>query len=506
MSFTPDREKRRVGVVLAVMPGPPTLISRLNVSGAPEDVAATGAPLRSGARFVEADLERAVADLAAGVAAAGHPRASVEPTVTPTDSERVDVGLAVQPGPRCFIGEAHLEGAASDMIGLAHRSIAFTEGRLYAPRLLRDARRNLRELDLFRRVTLVTDEPRGDVVDLLGDLTPRKPRTLEIDLGYWSDDFLRVGARWRHRNLLRGGRGGEVRGVLSRFRREGATSLWWPALLGPRTRVTWRVEVLREDEDSYDLDSEQTELWALKRIGDGGTVQGGITVADVRYVTLSSDADVFLAQDGLLTALHLRAGLERVDDPIDPSSGLTLSLRTEWSPPWLPTDNPFASVASELVAYRPLAGAVAVLRLEGGLAAPLGDAQDLLPNKRFFAGGSSSMRGARRRRLGPLDSDNDPVGGEALALATCELRVPLKGLVGRRALRGRRATCGGLAEDVALDDVAVAVGPGLSVLTPVGPVRLDVGLQPARATGGRARHPVAHLGRTPLLGERWRRA
>lgn len=475
VDFAPARDKRRVEVTLIVTPGPPVLIDRLDVTDLPDGLsgpATRGAPLLEGGRFTEHDLERATTGLAEIVAAAGHPRATITPEVALRDSDRVQIDLHVEAGPRCRIGPARLTGASRDLLDLARRNVAFTEGRLYAPRHLSDARRNLRELDLFRRTDLSVDDPHDGVVDLLADLAPRKPRSTEIDVGWWTEDFLRVGARWRHRNLLRGGRGGEVRVAASRFRREGAASLWWPTLLGPRTRVTTRFQVVREYEDSYDLASEQTELWELKRIGDGGTLQGGVTVANVRYDAKSSDAGSFLAQDGLLTALHLRANLERVDDPIDPTRGLSGSARAEWSPPAFPSDNSYALGRAEIAVYRPLAGAVVVGRIEAGLARPLGDSQDLLPNKRFYAGGSSSMRGARRHRLGPLDSGGDPIGGEALALMSGELRMPLKGPIGI-VLFADAGQVWRLAEEIAMRDVSVAVGPGLTVRTPVGPVRAD---------------------------------
>jgi len=475
IQMRPNRNKRRIEITLAMTPGPAVKVAELDIVGLPDhlDESATrGAPLRRGTRFSEADLAQAVSALVSIVAAAGYPEVDVNPHVAMLDSSRIEVRLNVHSGPRCVFDETRVSGVPKDLLPLAIRNIHPGRDRLYSPAHLRDARRNLRELDLFRRMDLKVGEPHNDKVDLLAELVPRKPRSTEIDLGYWTDDFLRAGARWRHRNLLRGGRGAEIKAVASRFRREGTLSLWWPTLMGPRTRLTTRFQVTREYEEGYDLASERVELWALKRVGTHGYLQAGLSVADVRVDAHTQDQNAFLEQGGLLTTLHLRVNLDDVDDLIDPTSGRSWYARLEWSPPGLPSDNSYALGQAEAVWYRRLSDAVLAARLEVGLAGPLGDSLDLLPNKRFFAGGANSMRGARRRMLGPLDGANAPVGGESLLLASAELRFPLKGLMGA-ALFADAGNVWRLSEETTSRDLEFAAGPGLLFATPVGPVRVD---------------------------------
>ena len=198
-----------------------------------------------------------------------------------------------------------------------------------------------------------------------------------------------------------------------------------------------------------------------------------MTLADVSIDVTTSDPSAFLSPGGLLTTLQLRARHDTLDDIIDPARGRSWSARLEWAPTWLPTDNAFVSIRSDLTRYRPLGAAVAASRLEAGLAAPLGDTSDLLPNRRFFAGGTNGMRGARRRMLGPLDSEGSPIGGRAMLLFSTELRFPVKGSFSGAVF----ADAGNVwrrREQMALDSVAVAVGPGLMARTPVGPFRADL--------------------------------
>jgi len=484
--FEPNPKSRKVGIIFEVEQGPAAIVVDLSAPGMPDIIngsKAYGAPLTVGRRFTEPDLEMAILALEEAMGANGYPFAKVTPKVVLSDSSRVSVALNVTPGPLCIITGVRVTGAAPDLEPLVRRNIRGVDGLIFTNAALRDARRNTRELDLFRRVDVSVSEPRDDKVELLVDLLPRKERLAEVDLGYWTDDFLRAGARWRHRNLLGGGRGVEVRGTLSRFRRDGALNVWWLSPFGPRTRMTTRLNHVLELEDGYDLTSNQAEFWVSKRLGRRGRLQCGLAVADVDLRVSTSDPTAFLAESGQLTSLHLRADLEHVDDPINPTRGHSWSGGVEWSPPWFPSDNNFLNSAVKVAWYRSIGGAVLASRLEAGLARPLGESVDLLPNKRFFAGGSSTMRGARRRMLGPLDVIGSPVGGEAMLLGSTELRWHLKGLVSA-VIFADLGNVWRTASDVTFDGLSLAVGPGLMIGTPVGPVRADVGFNTSARPAG----------------------
>ena len=95
--------------------------------------------------------------------------------------------------------------------------------------------------------------------------------------------------------------------------------------------------------------------------------------------------------------------------------------------------------------------------------------------RRFFLGGSSSIRGWGRFDVSPL-SDGFPIGGLSMLEGSAEVRVPLKGKFGAVAF----FDFGNVwreARNFDLGDLRYAVGPGLRYQTPIGPARLDVGYQ-----------------------------
>ena len=94
--------------------------------------------------------------------------------------------------------------------------------------------------------------------------------------------------------------------------------------------------------------------------------------------------------------------------------------------------------------------------------------------KRFFAGGSNSMRGFGYQKLGVLDSSEDPVGGNSLLVGNIELRFPLyKKLTGITFVDYGNVYSESF--NYPLDELRYAAGSGLRYNTVVGPLRLDFG-------------------------------
>jgi outer membrane translocation and assembly module TamA len=93
--------------------------------------------------------------------------------------------------------------------------------------------------------------------------------------------------------------------------------------------------------------------------------------------------------------------------------------------------------------------------------------------RRFYAGGSNSVRGYAYDTLGPLSPQGVLLGGEGLLEASVELRFPLRG-----SLRGVAFVDGGDAFRkpfrYSWEQMYGGAGVGVRYVTPVGPIGLDV--------------------------------
>jgi outer membrane protein insertion porin family len=98
-------------------------------------------------------------------------------------------------------------------------------------------------------------------------------------------------------------------------------------------------------------------------------------------------------------------------------------------------------------------------------------------DERFFIGGATTVRSFGERDLGPHDNHGHPVGGEFYTVFNVEYTFPILG-----ELQGAVFTDAGnllpTSEDVGLNDMRYAIGAGLRYKLPVGPIRLDYGVNP----------------------------
>jgi outer membrane protein assembly complex protein YaeT len=98
-------------------------------------------------------------------------------------------------------------------------------------------------------------------------------------------------------------------------------------------------------------------------------------------------------------------------------------------------------------------------------------------DERFFNGGATTVRSFGERDLGPHDRKGNPIGGEFLTVFNIEYTFPIFG-----ELQGALFTDAGnllpTSEEPGLDDMRYAVGGGLRYKLPIGPIRLDYGVNP----------------------------
>lgn len=224
-----------------------------------------------------------------------------------------------------------------------------------------------------------------------------------------------------------------------------------------------------------------------------------------------------------LSPLSLDLYRDRTDDPLEPTSGYTARIDLQHASALTASDFRYDRVDAQGTRYLTVGRGVLAGRLELGwvhalastaraigLPASVGE-QILHPRTRFYAGGAQSVRGYGENQLGPrvltvdpqvLDSlagctnatiadgscdpapvpSSDfqprPTGGTSLIEASLEYRYPLGGpLIGAvfvdAALVGQGAF-GNLAQSTG----AITPGFGIRYRSPVGPIRLDLGIRP----------------------------
>ncbi|MBN3040762.1 MAG: outer membrane protein assembly factor, partial [Candidatus Omnitrophica bacterium] len=140
-------------------------------------------------------------------------------------------------------------------------------------------------------------------------------------------------------------------------------------------------------------------------------------------------------------------------------------------------DKDFTKLFSSLSIYVPMINkSVVELKLRGGFADPFSDTDSVPLYERFFAGGATTVRGYRERKVGPIDpGTEDPIGGESLFIGNIEYTYPLADFLKLATFYDTGNVWAKNSDFISGGDFKSSIGLGLRVKTPIGPISVDYG-------------------------------
>jgi translocation and assembly module TamA len=113
-------------------------------------------------------------------------------------------------------------------------------------------------------------------------------------------------------------------------------------------------------------------------------------------------------------------------------------------------------------------------RVAIGLMGPAGR-DDIPADLRFYSGGGGSLRGYGYQLAGPLDANDNPLGGRSLFEAAVEMRYRASETIGLAAFVDSGTVYDSMFPDFS-EELRVGAGVGLRYYTPLGPFRFDVAM------------------------------
>jgi outer membrane protein insertion porin family len=165
------------------------------------------------------------------------------------------------------------------------------------------------------------------------------------------------------------------------------------------------------------------------------------------------------------------------DSELNPSKGFVFSTTFDSANSALGSEIDFVRATYRFSVYYSVGPVLLAAGARGGIISPVGNT-DLLPiNERFFTGGSRSVRSFNERKLGPKDKSGDPLGGQTYQVYNFEVVFPLAGGF-EGALFVDAGSVGSEISD-GFTELRYAVGGGLRYPLPIGPLRIDYGINPS---------------------------
>ncbi|MGB8167995.1 MAG: BamA/TamA family outer membrane protein, partial [Chthoniobacteraceae bacterium] len=360
------------------------------------------------------------------------------------------------------------------------------KGEVYDPEKLDETYREMLRTGLFTTLRVSTVARPGDEVML--DITAEEAKAKEVGftLGYGSYEGGTAGIRLGDRNLFGKGRPLTFAFDYSQRGMRGELLYLDPWLFETRFALRTRLYSVARDELGYSKNEIGGRADLTRKIMPHLELGVFVEDASVKITDVSpqlaAEPQLIGPTDYMITSIGVTQLTDYRDNAINPTRGLVLSSSFDYA--MLDGQPGFTRSTVRFSYYLPLGKTLLALGARAGYIAPIADAVPI--DVRFFNGGGTTVRSFAERELGPKDKGGNPLGGEFYTVFNVELTFPLY-----QALQGAVFVDTGSLKNADAEerdrrngeqdvsgDMRYAVGLGLRYKLPIGPLRLDYGINP----------------------------
>ncbi len=488
-SYEIDAASDPVDVTVMANPGPLYRIVSIEIRDpggkplvVPIDPAAPPLPLKPGD---PARTEPVIATENALLAALGHAgypfaKRGERRVVVDHDTRTMAITYMLDPGRRMRFGTALVTGLERLDPGYVERRVQWHPGEPYDNRKVDETRKLLIESGLFStvKITPVNDLAAPDQARMEIETTERAHRTIGAGLAYNTSEGAGARVFWQNRNLFGGAEslrltldvGQQKNDVSANFRR--------PDWLATDQDLVASAEIGDDTPIAYHSRYGRLSSGIERRFRPDLTLGAAMSIEKANVVQEANFGSLTAAQRTQhysLVGLPLYLKLDRSDDLLNPSRGYRGQTNLTFYRSFSGPDLTFASGRISASTYQRLtdsdryviAGFAAVSSIEGASLA------ELPADKRIYAGGGGSIRAYAYQKAGPLDINNNPIGGKSSLELSLEARIKITDTIGIVPFVDAGSFYPSSVPQLG-HQLFYGPGLGLRYYTAFGPVRLDV--------------------------------
>lgn len=393
----------------------------------------------------------------------------------------VPVIVTLSPGPVYKFDGVNVTGLRRLRPSYVRNRFASLEGKNYSPDVLDEKFRELMRTGLFNVLQINPQPEAGNYLRLDISAEEAKAKEFGFSVGYGTYVGGIVGLSFADRDLF--GYGRPLTTSIEISERGYKGEILWddPHFFESDVELKVRLSAFTFDFDGYS----KFEIGARTEFSYNITkqYQVGVFGSERRVEIVSNDikdkfigdTKYFVSSIGLFHTLDLR------DSPVVPSRGLILGQTFELAANAIGSEIELLRTTARASYFIPIGRTLLEVGARAGLVRPLeestSDINAIPIDERFFNGGSTSVRSFGERDLGPHDHRGHPLGGEFYTIFNVEHTFPLYG-----ELQGAVFfDAGNLLPDADNPDFSAmryGIGAGLRYKLPIGPIRLDYGVNP----------------------------
>jgi outer membrane protein assembly complex protein YaeT len=501
-------------VVLDVTEGPRFLIRDITAAGAaviPAESLITDLPFGAGDPFLPFAAENALQQIRDAYWRQGYNDVRTDyQLVLDRGAGRVDVQFDITEGRQTVVADITVAGNERTSDRLIREQLEVDAGAPLDVGALARSRRNLYDTGAFSIADITREEV--DAANGDGGQNGQKPVRLTVSVREVQPVQLRYGASYDTERGIGGIFDVSNHNTLGKARVVGVRSRYDAQLREVRGYISqpalryWPIQTIgnlyfseqhypsTDRSQRFDIDRKGASIQQEREFGETLMWTYGFRYEIAR--TFDPRPGATLDERRTVSPLTSTLTRETRDDLLDATQGSFSSHALSYSPSWLGSDQAFVKYFGQYFHYFPLQPErrerftgeilrprfVYAVGVRAGLAGGFGDG--VPRSERFFAGGSTTLRGFEQNALGTIGIEGVPEGGQAMFVINNELRFPLVSIfdgvvfsdVGNVFPRSA---------DLSLTDLRETAGVGLRVRTPWFLLRGDYGFLLDRRAGER---------------------
>lgn len=379
----------------------------------------------------------------------------------------------ISEGERQFIEGIEIIGLSRTKVGTVVRELTLKPEDIFRYADILKSRRNLTNLGIFSSIRTQTKpsiKPNYKIVQFI--LSEKEPIIINFRLGYGTKDYLRFGAGITHINMFGRAYRGKIVGKISfaEYRLNSEISL--PRLIA--LPLQYRAGLFYQFKKEVGFKTKNIGLYNEIRFDLlDGSFSAKYNIENIQtYFPVEQNDSI---NNDWLHGIILNWFKDKRDDPVFTRRGIYTNLNLETGGIILPSEVNYIRPKLEFRFFKPFSPFVFALSFSTGIARAVAPSSEVPIYKRFYCGGTTSVRGYAEQSIGPKDNRGNPIGGNLLFETSMECRFTIYKILG-----GVFFIDGGnIWKEINNFDTHLrwGVGPGLRLHTPLGSLRLDYGIK-----------------------------
>lgn len=427
----------------------------------------------------------------------GYAFVDIQP-VTSDFIDTVDVNINISLNKKVYINRISISGNTRTQDEVIRREIGISEGGLYSRSMLRDSVIKLRRLGYFSDVKMNASEVDGlqDKLDIFVEVTETQTGTVSFSVSHSNNYGVSIGAGIKEKNIFGSGNTLNSQIKLSESFNELSFYFQNPNFNNEQHSISYGFFLSELDDDdvmndSYTISSKGLNLGYGIPLTEATKINTKLEYVknEIKCGSAFSATNYENTQCSKSNNDEIKLSIDwnenTLNDYLYPTEGSNNAISLDVALPL--ADYRYYSLNASHSSYTPLSNDL-TLKLTGNLGLIDGYSDEEVPFfKRYFGGGSGSLRGFGNKTLGPLYPNASAKGGELSVFGSANLITPAYLFDNNENMRlSAFIDTGNIYEkssSIELNDLRMSTGLGFAYLSPIGAIGMYISTPVIKKSG-----------------------